>query len=78
MQSYAILKHKPTSKSFKTLMTSFKIRLCVYTPSNAIDDASMIDFGSQNGPGKLQHGPKIVPTWSKMVPTWSQDGLKTH
>ena len=39
-------------------MTSFKKILCVFTPSNVIDDASMIDFGSQNGP---KIGPKSLP-----------------
>ena len=38
-------------------MTSFKIRLCVYTTSNAIEDALMIDFGSRNGP---KTGPKSL------------------
>ena len=54
----AISKPKPKPKSFKTLMTSFKNRLCVYTPSNVIDDALMIDFGSQNGP---KIGSKSLP-----------------
>ena len=29
-------------------MVSFKNGLCVYTTSNAIEDGSMIDLGSQN------------------------------
>ena len=40
----ALRKQKP----FKTLMMSFKNGLRVYTPSNVIADALMIDFGSQN------------------------------
>ena len=32
------------------MMMSFKNGLRVYTPSNVIADALMIDFGSQNGP----------------------------
>ena len=45
----ALRKQKP----FKTLMTSFKNGLRVYTTSNAINDALMIDFAS--------HGSKIGP-----------------
>ena len=41
-------------------MTSFKIQLYVYTTSNAIHAASMIDFGSQNG---RKIGPKSLPNW---------------
>ena len=40
-------------------MTSIKITFCVYKPSNAIEDALMIDFDSQNGP---ETSPKLLPT----------------
>ena len=39
---------------------SFKIQLHIYTTSNAIHDASMIDFGSQNG-HKIRS--KSLPNW---------------
>ena len=39
-------------------MMSFKNGLRVYTPSNVIADALMIDFASQNGP---KIGPKSLP-----------------
>ena len=45
-------------KPFKTLMTSFKNGLRVYTTSDAINDDLMIDFASQNGP---KIGPKSLP-----------------
>ena len=53
-------------KPFKTLMTSFKNGLGVYTTSNAIDNALMIDFSSKNDP-------KIVP---KSLPNWFQRDLE--
>ena len=41
-------------------MVSFKNGLRVYTTSNAINDALMADFSSQNGP---KIGPKSLPNW---------------
>ena len=55
-----------TPKPFKTLMTSFKIQLSLNTTLDAINDASMIDFGIQNG-----H--KIVP---KTLPNRFEGALK--
>ena len=55
-----------TPKPFKTLMMSFKIQLSLNTTLDAINDASMIDFGPQNG-----H--KIVP---KALPNWFEGVLK--
>ena len=54
----ATSKPKPKPKSFKTLMMSFKNGLCVYTPSNVIDDALITDFGSEKSP-KID--PKSLP-----------------
>ena len=50
----ALRKEKP----FKTLMTSFKNGLRVYTIPNAINNALIIHFSSQNGP-KID--PKSLP-----------------
>ena len=47
-------------------MMSFKIQLSLNTTLDAINDASMIDFGFQNG-----H--KIVP---KTLPNWFEGALK--
>ena len=52
----ALRKQKP----FKTMLMSFKNGLRVYTTSNAINDALMADFSSQNGP---KIGPKSLPNW---------------
>ena len=55
-----------TPKPFKTLITSVKIQLSLNTTLDAINDASMIDFG-------LQNGHKIVP---KTLPNRFEGALK--
>ena len=52
-------------------MTSFKNGLRVYTPSNVIADALMIDFASQNGP---KIGPTSLPRRFQRASEGGMDG----
>ena len=62
-----MLKDLRKEKPFKTLMTSFKNELRVYTTSSGMNDASIIHMISKNNP---KINPKMLPNRFQIGSKW--------